>query len=72
MKFFDLLFVVLRDFLLISVSIKFSNNLLRSRLSGMFYKVLQYSIPECSSKFYNILLDNSSAFKKVPDCSFSY
>ena len=29
--------------------------------------VLQYSILECSTKFYSILLENSSTFEKVPD-----
>ena len=38
----------------------------------MFYKVLQYSIPERSTKFDNILLEKSSIFKKVPDNSFSF
>ena len=33
----------------------------------MFYKVLEHCIPECSTKFYNILLENSSSFQKVPD-----
>ena len=59
------------DFLLISVLRKFSNNLLGSRLSGMFYEVLQYSIPECSTKFHTIPLQTSSStLENVPHYFF--
>ena len=37
----------------------------------MFYKVIQYSVPKCSTKSYNILLENSLTFEKVSDYSFS-
>ena len=68
----NFLSIVLRDFLLISGSRKFSNILLRSRVSGKLYKILQYSIPECSIKYYNILLENSLTFEEVSHNSFSF
>ena len=48
-------------------------NLEQSPKIKTFQNILQsstHAIPECSTKFYNILLDNSSTFEKVQDYSF--
>ena len=53
----------IKKFLEQSVKIKTSRNVLQ---------VLQYSVLECSTEFYNILLENSSTFEKVPDYFFTF
>ena len=69
---FYLLFVVQRDFLLISGSRKFSNNLPRSRLTGMFTKFYNITFRNVLQSSTNTPLENSSTFEKVPNNSFSF